>query len=183
MGDPGWVDSQFLEPNFDLEQVDSLIPSQSADDSSTTQSGAGVSTQALNESQLLFQISHEPVYVWPGQQLEMTFTITNSGDETAADVRIRDDFPPDLIVVDVANGDDWVVELKDSSAGSSVLVAGWPDLAAGESISIKVILRVDEDAESGNVIDNLAIAEASNADGVTAGITIGMPPTSLPGFQ
>lgn len=187
LSEPGWVDSQFLEPNFNVAQIERLIPAR--DDAgnplstSVVQNDVGISTQALNDSHLLFQISHEPRYVWPGQQLEMTFTITNTSTEMATQLRLRDDFPVQLSVIDSTVIADGQVEFSTSSSGSSVLVVRWPELDPGGSLTMQVTLLVDEDVPAGSVIDNLAIAEASNASGVTAGITIGMPPVTLPGFQ
>ena len=180
---PGWVDSKFLDPDFDTTQINTLIPEQAGATTATNQSGAGVSTQALADSQLRFQITHDPVYVWAGQTLEMTFTVTNTGTLLAEQIRIRDEFPLGLIIEDAMISDGGQIEVSTTRTGTSLLIARWSELAVGDAVTVTATLVVDGETAMGTVIDNLAIAEAANASGVTAGITIGMPPATLPEFR
>lgn len=195
--EPGWVDSQFVEAEFDVEAAQELIPEIATDVTTSraaSSSSAGTSTSALNRSILEIEISHEPAFVWQESSFDMTFLITNTSPSTAEDVQIRNDFPPELLVVGVAdaNGDsnsDEVVDATDESEisdginGRKILVASWGEIAGGESRSLRIKLEVRPDVEMGSVINNLAVVTASNAEDVTAGISIGMPPIRLPTFR
>jgi hypothetical protein len=57
----------------------------------------------------------------------------------------------------------------------------WPGLAAGESATATVRVRVAEDVPNGTTFANLATVTAGD-ESATNGITIGMPPALLPEF-
>lgn len=190
----GWVDAQFVEPDFDIDELDNLVPEIAGAELPEEQaaaSGAGASVSAVNDSTLEFQISHEPVFVWQGIPFTMIFTVTNTSSSTLENVQIRNDFPPELIVLGVVSSDDDgndvdtadEVELTEGVNDREVMLASWSEIASGEGRSLMVMVEVSAEVEMGAVINNLAVAIADDTDDVTAGISIGMPPTRLPNFR
>lgn len=189
----GWVDSQFVEPDFDIDDLDDLVP-EIADaelpEEQSAASGAGTSASAANDSTLDFQISHDPLFIWQEYPFTMTFTVTNTSSSTLENVQIRNDFPPELIVLGVVSSDDDndvdtadEVEFTEGVDDREVMLASWSEVASGEGRSLMVMVEVSAEVEMGAVINNLAVAIADDTDDVTAGISIGMPPTRLPNFR
>lgn len=183
LNDPGWIDSAFVTPEFSIEELNQLVPVSVGQVGQNQARSVGISSQALSDSALKFQISHAPTYIWPGQDLVMTFVVTNTGTVTAEIVRLRDDFPSQLHVIEAAASESGEIDSALLVSDLPVLLIRWPELAPSRALTATVWLEVDAEAELGSVIDNLAVAEAENAEGVTAGITIGMPPVKLPDFQ
>jgi len=64
-----------------------------------------------------------------------------------------------------------------------VVVVRWPELQAGAAAAANVQVQVAEGMADGSVIDNLAAVVADDVQPVTAGISIGLPPVTLPDFQ
>lgn len=186
---PGWVDSSFLQPDFDTPTLDQLIPVVGPEPEQEVSGRAGISVQAAGESVLQFQLRHEPNFVWPGQMITVTLTATNTGEFLLSNVFMRDEFPPSLILGNVdsivlepdSEGDK--IELVELASGATVLVATWQQLEANEAVSVKIEFKVDDSLTAGEIIDNLAVVSADNARSVTAGISIGLPPVGLPRFQ
>lgn len=191
--EPGWVDSQFVEADFEIDDLNDLVPEIAGaqlPDGQAADSGAGASVSAANDSTLEFQISHDPIFIWQGHPFTMTFAVTNTSSSTLENVQVRNDFPPELIVVgavpaddadDVDTADD--IDFSEGVNEREVMLASWSEIAGGESRSFMVMIEVSTEVEMGTVINNLAVAIADNTDDVTAGIGIGMPPTRLPNFR
>ena len=179
--EPGWVDSQLIAPNFDLADSRELLPViRVADDSEAT---PGTSAMAAGAEGLLLEIRQTPAFVWQGKSFNFQFVVTNSTGSTATVVELRDDLPSDLIFVSAnASGGGEVTSL-DNEQGGKLLTVLWPQLAPDEEVTVTVSLQIPPDLAAGYVINNLAVAGAQNAKPTTAGLAIGMPPTTLPSFK
>jgi uncharacterized protein YgiM (DUF1202 family) len=223
----GWVSAQFIQPNFDATQANTLIPvagaapapapttapTVAASDTTTTTTTASTTTiptttvestttttptveatttttataeiaEAVTPTLSLdLIITQVPTFAWQGQELELQFVITNPGDTTASDVELRDELMPELTFVSADIFDNGELEEQTGDEGRFVFSIRWLELGPGESLTARVTLQVAEDVPDGAVIDNLAVVSAENAAPYTAGISIGLPPTTPPDFQ
>ncbi|MBX3001576.1 MAG: DUF11 domain-containing protein [Caldilineaceae bacterium] len=118
-----------------------------------------------------------------GAQIEVRYTITNPSNQIATNVRVRNLLPEGLTLVaaDALNGGRATLETDRS--GRTAILFGWDSLAPNRSVEAVLTATIDADAEAGTVIDNLAVAFASNAASSTAGVSIGLPPAILPYFN
>jgi uncharacterized repeat protein (TIGR01451 family) len=206
----GWISAQFVQPNFDATQANTLIPVAGAAPApaptvaataaptttvaatpttaptvaatSATTSTTEVAAVATPAVSLDLTITQDPEFAAQGQEIELQFVITNPGDAVATNVEVRDELPAELtyVRVEIADGD-----LIDETAGASpaVFTLSWPELGPGDSATATVTVQIADDLPDGAVVDNLAVVSADNVDPYTAGITIGMPPTMPPDFQ
>jgi len=202
----GWVSASYLQPNFDITQLTTLVPlaqdgsapaptaapaiTQTVATTTSVQAAAQPVTQTVastetSESTVTLEVvmQQSPQFVAQGQPLEIQFAVTNTTEVDAVNVELRDELPPELNLIMVTIGGEGELVPQTGVAGRYVLDILWPALAAGESVTATLQLEVASDVPDGAVIDNLAVATADNAASSTAGITIGMPPTSLPDFQ
>ena len=206
----GWVSASYLQPNFDITQLTTLVPlaqdgsapaptaaltaapaiTQTVATTTAVQAAAQPVTQTVastetSESTVTLEVvmQQSPQFVAQGQPLAIQFAVTNTTEVDAVNVELRDELPPELNLITVTIGGEGDLVPQTGVAGRYVLDILWPELAAGESVTATLQLEVASDVPDGAVIDNLAVATADNATSTTAGITIGMPPTSLPDFQ
>lgn len=206
----GWVSASYLQPNFDITQLTTLVPlaqdgsapaptaaptaapaiTQTVATTTSVQAAAQPVTQTVastetSESTVTLEVvmQQSPQFVAQGQPLAIQFAVTNTTEVDAVNVELRDELPPELNLITVTIGGEGDLVPQTGVAGRYVLDILWPELAAGESVTATLQLEVASDVPDGAVIDNLAVATADNATSTTAGITIGMPPTSLPDFQ
>jgi len=206
----GWVSASYLQPNFDITQLTTLVPlaqdgsapaptvaptaapaiTQTVATTTSVQAAAQPVTQTVASTETLEStvtlevvMQQSPQFVAQGQPLEIQFAVTNTTEVDAVNVELRDELPPELNLIMVTIGGEGELVPQTGVAGRYVLDILWPALAAGESVTATLQLEVASDVPDGAVIDNLAVATADNAASSTAGITIGMPPTSLPDFQ
>lgn len=200
----GWVSASYLQPNFDITQLTTLVPlaqdgsapaptvaptaapaiTQTVATTTTVQAAAQPVTQTVEPSVTLeVAMQQLPQFAAQGQPLAILFTITNTADADAVNVELRDELPAELSFIAVAMGGEGTLVPQTGVANRYVLDILWPALAAGEAVTATMQLEVAADVPDGTVIDNLAVATADNATSSTAGITIGMPPANLPDFQ
>ncbi len=206
----GWVSASYLQPNFDITQLTTLVPlaqdgsapaptvaptaapaiTQTVATTTSVQAAAQPVTQTVASTETLEStvtlevvMQQSPQFVAQGQPLEIQFAVTNTTEVDAVNVELRDELPPELNLIMVTIGGEGELVPQTGVAGRYVLDILWPALAAGESVTATLQLEVASDVPDGAVIDNLAVATADNGTSTTAGITIGMPPTSLPDFQ
>ena len=206
----GWVSASYLQPNFDITQLTTLVPlaqdgsapaptaaptaapaiTQTVATTTSVQAAAQPVTQTVastetSESTVTLEVvmQQSPQFVAQGQPLAIQFAVTNTTEVDAVNVELRDELPPELNLITATIGGEGDLVPQTGVAGRYVLDILWPELAAGESVTATLQLEVASDVPDGAVIDNLAVATADNATSTTAGITIGMPPTSLPDFQ
>jgi len=128
-------------------------------------------------------IAQTPPFVWQGQEATFELTVFNRGDSPAFGASIRDELPPTLIYVDASAGATGNVTQTQSTAGGMIFTITWPEVAAGATVSASARVRISSEVADGTVLDNLAVVSAENAAPYTDGISIAMPPTSLPTFQ
>lgn len=88
--------------------------------------------------------------VAPGDELDYAIDVTNTGPGDAHDVVVTDELPAELEYV---GGSDGVTYTEPDQVT-------WPafDLAAGETMELSVLARVDDDVEPGTVVHNVASA-------------------------
>ncbi|MEZ4835235.1 MAG: hypothetical protein R2873_25145 [Caldilineaceae bacterium] len=119
----------------------------------------------------------------PGQEVEILFTVTNPSAETANNVRVRNQLPASLILISTEVDEDGTASLETEEGGATVVLFAWDMLGPNASAEATLTVIVDPSAAAGTVIDNLAVAFADNGAPYTAGVSIGLPPAILPGFN
>lgn len=191
---PGWVSAQFVQANFDRGQVTTLVPvadelptpptpTATADPlqtpDTTTDPVAGGATGAT----LLLTIQQDPLYTWQGQTVDLRYDITNPTDMSAENIQLRNELPNTLAFVDFVEIAGGTVMTETTEAATTSFLVELPELAAGATEVIQVRVQVTDTISNGAVINNLAVVSADERDAVTAGISIGMPPQTIPDFQ
>lgn len=185
----GWAAAQYLLPQFDLSQVTVLVPVASGlptpppPTAVPTVDPAAVPTPTVT-SGLQLQIRQEPLYTWQGQEAVLVYLIVNNG-AAVTNLQLRNELPPQLAFVGVeeAGGGTVTTENEAAAVGPAVFTIQWPELATAGRAEVQVRVRVAQELADGAVIDNLAVLTAQDVAALTAGISIGMPPRSLPEFR
>ena len=193
-GTNGWVAARFMTPEFDpaaltlpiIEAPTTTDESNAADEPSSAAKTSDVATAEEEDAPLFAlvlsapQASHAALQ---GSTVEMEVVLSNPSEETARNVKLRNELPENLSLetADVGAGGE---VLEESAAnGATILDIRWPELAAGEIVTTTIVLRVAPELSDGITIDNLVAASADNARSASSGIVIGLPPTTLPDFQ
>jgi len=183
----GWVSSQFLQPSFDLGQANTLLPIVSGvptpppPTAVPTFDPAATPTPLVTGLQLL--ISQEPLYTWQGQTVVLVYQIINGSENALTTVELRNELPPQFTFIGIDEAAGGTVTTENLEIGPATFTIQWPELAAGDRLEVKMRMRVGQDLPDGAVIDNLAVISAQDVAALTAGISIGMPPTTLPEFR
>jgi len=128
-------------------------------------------------------ITQDPPYAWQGQRVDLIYAIVNPGDEDVLNITLRNELPPALTYQGMAVEGEGEAMHAVLDNGAEVVEAHWPVLAAGEQVTATLTVRISPDAPNGEVIPNTAAVDADNADSVSAGINIGLPPATLPDFK
>lgn len=128
-------------------------------------------------------ITQEPPYAWQGQSMDLLYVVANAGDEDAINVVLRNELPPMLAYKELAVDGEGEPMHATLDNGADVVEVRWPVLTAGEQVTATLTVRISPDAPNGEVIPNTAAVDADNADSVSAGINIGLPPATLPDFK
>lgn len=187
----GWMAAQFIVPNFDLGQanvliaVDGSIPAPPEPTPVPTLDPNAVPTTTVPSTVTPFelQVQQEPVYAWQGQIITLTYLLNNTGTAVATNVELRNELPAELGFVSAAPLSAGEFLTETAPVSRTVVVFRWPELQVGAAVSASVQVSVSAQLPNGTVLDNLAVAGADNVQPVSAGISIGMPPTSLPDFR
>ncbi|MBI1293429.1 DUF11 domain-containing protein [bacterium] len=124
-----------------------------------------------------------PFGALPGQEIEIVYIVTNPSTSSATNVRVRNRLPEAFTLVSAEADDNGTATLETETDGSTVVLFDWATLGPNESTTATLTVTVAEDALPGDVIDNLAVAFAENGAPYTAGVSIGLPPAILPGFN
>ena len=180
---PAWVNPDFLEPDFDLEQADELLPviGNEADEAGAP---SGASVQAADSSpNLELTMSLNPRYIWQNLTFELEFVVRNVGQSTVTDVVLRDELLSEMEFITATISDDGEVLKEALDNGNSLISATWAELEANQQVRVAFTLRALEQLEDGYVVDNLAVVSAAETSSTTAGISIGLPPAELPIFK
>jgi len=194
----GWVPVPALDPNRDPALINRALPVMQSPTQPLPQAtisipadGAASGTEAADPVAsdeppgfgLELTLQQDPPYVWQGNRLELIFTVTNPSQSDAVAVEVRDQLAADLTFVDADLSDEGRIDRETAADGGMILVMKWDSLPAGTDAQAFVTLQVADNLINGAVIDNLAYADARNAFGQTAGLSIGMPPSALPDFR
>ncbi len=183
----GWVAAQFIQPNFDLGQATTLIPVEGALPAAPTPTPtvdpSTVPTTTVSSTVLALQIQQEPLYIWQGQTFTLSYQVNNLGETAATAVELRNELPLELIFVGMPGIAASEVMTETTDAGRTVVIFGWPEIGAGATVTANVQVQVSAEMPAGAVVDNLAVVVAEGAEPVTSGISIGVPPATLPDFR
>ncbi len=182
----GWVAMQFLQANFDLGQAITLIPV--ASDLPTPPEPTPIPFEdpnafAATTDLLDFQIQQDPLYTWQGQEVTLIYQIANTTISDTVNLELRNELPSQLRFVAIEETDGGTALTETTELSNTIFSITWPLLAAGDELTARVRLQVTEEIPDGGVIDNLAVIVADDVAAITGGITIGMPPTTLPEFR
>jgi hypothetical protein len=182
----GWVAAQFLQANFDLGQANTLIPLAGAlptPPEPTAIPFEDPNAFAITPSGLQFQIQQDPLYTWQGEEVTLVYQIANTTITDTTNLELRNELSPQLRFVAIEETGGGMVLTETTALSTTIFSITWPDLAAGDEVTARVRVQVAEDLPDGSVIDNLAVIVADTVAAVTGGITIGLPPTTLPEFR
>jgi uncharacterized protein YgiM (DUF1202 family) len=182
----GWVASQFLQANFDLSQASLLIPL--AGDLPTPPEPTPIPFEdpnafAATSSGLQFQIQQDPLYTWQGQEVTLVYQIANTTITDTTNLELRNELSTQLRFVAIEETGGGTAMTETTALSNTIFSITWPELVAGEEVTARVRVQVAEDLPDGSVIDNLAVIVADSVAAVTGGISIGLPPTTLPEFR
>ncbi|MBX3011649.1 MAG: SH3 domain-containing protein [Caldilineaceae bacterium] len=184
----GWVAAQYVQANFDLGQASTLIPV----DSTLAAAAIPTVTPTVEPSlvptttvsaDLAVQVQQVPLYAWPGATLTLAYQIENRGDVAATNLELRNELPAELSFVNIAGLAAGEFMTETTTAGRTVVAVRWPELAVGADLTVNLQVQVAEQLGNGMVLDNLTVTSAENAEAITTGISIGMPPVNLPDFR
>ena len=167
----GWVSAQFVTPDFEASRANELIPL------------AGEIPAAPAAPTLKLEIQMQPAFVWPGQAFVLNFAMTNLSSSSVQNVSFGDELAQTLELVRVTASAEGSASSSTVDNGDTLVEVTWAEVAAGATVNAAVTLRVADSVATGDVIDNLAAVGADGIDDITAGISIGMPPTTLPDFK
>ncbi len=125
----------------------------------------------------------EPPFVGPGEPLDLRFVISNTGTMTATAIEVRDELAQALALGSGTASGDGLFGRSRAANGSVVFTLRWPELAPGAAVTATVGITVSAELTNGTVIDTLAAVGAANAPAKTTGVSIGLPPVTLPDFR
>lgn len=186
----GWVSANFITPDFDTAQAQQLLPVATnvpalPTPTATTAPAQEISTTVEDATNMVIELSFvaSPVYPLPGSIVTMQFTVTNPTAIDGIDVELRDELPKGISIVEVSAAENALLQQDVTENLREVFSVLWPTLASGETVTATARLQIEPTVPLGTVLDNLFFAGGTNIPGSTAGISIGMPPASLPDFQ
>ncbi|MEZ4661011.1 MAG: SH3 domain-containing protein [Caldilineaceae bacterium] len=168
---PGWVSAQFVTPNFEAARALELIPL-------AAEIPASPAAPVLQ-----LDVQMQPAFAWTGQDITLDFAITNVSGAGVSNVSFGTELASTLVFVSAAASGDGAASNSAAASGGTLVDATWAELAAGATANVTITLRVADTVVNGDVIDNLAVVGADGVDDITAGLSIGMPPTTLPDFK
>ena len=187
----GWMAAQFIQPNFDLGQANTLIaidgavptPPEPTPVPTIDPNAVPTTTVPSTAAPLELQVQQEPIYAWQGQIITLTYLLNNAGATAATNVELRNELPAELGFISAAPLSVGEFMTETVPVSRTVVVFRWPEVAVGASVSASVQVSVSAQLLNGTVLENLAVAGADGVQPVTAGISIGMPPLTLPDFR
>lgn len=198
----GWVSAQFITPKFPAGQTTATLPLVGATASTaapivttnvtstitttTTQVAAVKPAQVINNNgatPIVLEMRPMPAFAWQGQTMELYFVVHNNGDQPIANVRLLDDLPEELALVNATIGAQGTITHTGTTQNGPILAINWPTVGANEQLTATITVRIEADTPDGAMIDNLAVINTNQGNQAVAGITISMPPTLLPQFR
>lgn len=184
----GWVSAAFITPTFtvdDLEQVSDTAQTATSPAAAAPAATAGTTTGPVDTTAasgetagaaLSVAIAQQPPFAVQGKEVAFVYTVRNNGATALTDVVLSSELPGPFTLMGVAAGTGTVTQ--DQAPAVEIT---WPELAAGESATATLRVRVADDVPNGATFANLATVTAGDQSAST-GITIGMPPSLLPEF-
>ena len=188
----GWVAAQFIQPNFDLGQVnvlvavDGALPTPPPEPTATPTLDPSViptTTTTAAVAQLELQVQQDPPYAWQEQTITLLYEVNNSGTAPATAVELRNELPAELTFVGAPTLTTGTLLTETTELSRTVVVVRWPELSTGATVTASIRVSVSTQLANGMVLDNLAVVVAEGVQPVTGGLSIGMPPTNLPDFR
>jgi hypothetical protein len=181
-GGNGWVAAQFMQSNFDqtLIPVAADIPEAPTPTAIPPQDPNAL---PVDTSSLAFTLQQDPLYTWQGEEVTLVYQISNPTITDTVNIELRNELPSQLHFVAIEATDGGSVITETTELSTTVFAITWPTLAAGTEVTARVRVQIDDALPDGSVIDNLAVIIADNLAAITNGISIGMPPTTLPEFR
>lgn len=189
----GWVSAPYMTPAFDQAAALQLIPlftdaslaltgTQTITGSASTTMTVIASAVTPTTTVLSAAMRLNPPFVLQGERAQIVITVTNTTPVTATDVAVRNELYPALAFVGAAaQGGSAAQETMDS--GAVVITSLWDEIGPSSQVSATITVHIADDLPDGSVVDNLAAMTADNADDVTFGMLIGMPPVAPPDFR
>ena len=187
---PGWVNAQFIKPGGSRTDANNALPilqdlnnlaAVSVPGTAAVDAAPLDGNDAADATELELIASQNPPFAAQGDSIELRFTVTNNGELDATNVSLRDQLPEGLTYIS-ADVDAGGTAAQTGTGDARIVRFVWPQLAAGESATAVISVKIDGSLPFGSVIDNLAAVNADNASSVTNGISIGMAPITLPDF-
>lgn len=125
--------------------------------------GRGLWQIDLPESDLSITKSDSPDPVIAGEQLKYTITVSNDGPDTAGDVVVTDDLPPQVEFVTSS-----IPCTEATVAGHDRVTCELPDIDSGDSVTFTLTVHVNADAVS----DHGEPLTITNTATVASGLTV-----------
>lgn len=138
---------------------------------------------ALADTSLEMVVSQSPTAAVQGDQIVLSFELTNTGTVTASAVEFSFELPQGLSFVSASATDGGEATQEKAESGALIVLVTWPDLATGVSTTAKITANISEDLPNGAVLDGSAVAIAENAASTFVPVSVGMPPAEPPDFQ
>jgi uncharacterized repeat protein (TIGR01451 family) len=184
----GWVSAQFVTTDATTAMLTALpvtagreTPVITAPAEATPAPTAAPTT--VESTSLLLASAIQPAVALQGDQIVLSFTLTNTGAAAATNPEFSFELPVGLSFVSLSAADGGEATQEDADSGALLIVVTWPELSAGAATTVKLTAAIDEELAAGAVVDGSAAALADNAESAFAAISVGMPPAEPPDFQ
>ena len=175
----GWVNTQFITPQFAGADAATLLPVL-ATGVATTPAPAGETT---GTPMLLLEMRPLPAFAWQGQSVQLQLVVHNTSNQALHTIRLRDDLPPELMFVSATVDNGGTYTYRGAVTSGPVLTIEWPTLPAQGKFTATITLQIRSDTASGALIDTLAEVTTATGGQALAGLTLAMPPLRLPTFR
>jgi uncharacterized repeat protein (TIGR01451 family) len=189
----GWVSAPYLTSSFDQAAALQLIPLFTDTASTITATQSITATAPATETVIASAVTPTstalsaamglfPPFAMQGERAQIVITVTNTTPVTASNVTVRNELPPALIFVE-AIAHSGAVEQETTDSGATVIALLWQEIGSSSQVSAAITVDIASDLADGAIVDNLAAVTAGNANDVTIGMSIGMPPVAPPDFR
>lgn len=196
----GWVSAQLITPNFTAAQAAALpVLGNSAQPVATkavvatpqitsTVQATGTPEPAATPQEeaatpLLMTMRAQPAFAWQGQRIQLQLVLRNSSSQALTALHLQNDLPPELAFVEATISDGGEYRFTGAAERGPLLTIDWPALPTDAQVTATITLQIRADTPIGAVIDNLAAVTSAEGAEALAGLTLAMPPTSLPQFR
>lgn len=143
--------------------------------SATPEAAAGTVLTIAGPSSLLAAVQ--------GEQVVLTFSVTNDGATAAEQAEFSFELPAGLEFLSASATDGGEVIQGETTSGAPLVYVSWPELPAGVSANVRITANVAPDLANGSVLDGAAVALAGNAPSTYIPLSVGLPPVEPPDFQ